>query len=223
MATFGMMLMTVALAAQPVEATATKRDAAVSTPAASSATAATPRTPAQLREAVHATLKAAATSEGAARVDAAKQLAALYDELMHDTQMVKEDRVSLAGTIRSRLQKMDAEAKAALARAKRNDPAHVGGADQPVGENGVLAQQLPKGAAGKNLIGGGAAKGGATQADYSQQLIDVIQTTIAPGSWDVNGGNGSIKFFPGLNVMIIRNTAENQEDLVDVLNALRKQ
>ena len=99
------------------------------------------------------------------------------------------------------------------------------GRDQPCRrKRRAWPQQLPKGAAGKNLIGGGGAnKGGTTQADYSQQLIDVIQGTIAPGSWDVNGGNGSIKFFPGLNVMIIRNTAENQEDLVDVLERVAKE
>ena len=61
-----------------------------------------------------------------------------------------------------------------------------------------------------------------SQGDYSGQLIDIIQSVIAPGSWDVNGGQGSIKFFPGLNVLIIRNTAENQEDLADLLQNLRR-
>ncbi len=223
MATVELLLMTMALAVQPIDGTSSNspNPPAARAQASTQAPAAL-RTPQQLREAVRAALKTAATSEGAARVEAARQLALLFDELQHDTQMVKDDRINLAGVIRSRLQKMDAEAKAAIARQQRNDPAHVAAADRPAGADGVLGQQLlPPG--GKGAAGANGGNNSNKQADYGQQLIDVIQGTIAPGSWDVNGGNGSIKFFPGLNVMVIRNTAENQEDLVDVLNALRKQ
>src|SRR4051794_34158821 len=114
MATFGMLFLTCVLAGQPVEGSSAANDTATK-PAASSETGTVTHTPAQLRAAVQATLKAAATSEGAARVDAVKQLAVLLDELQHDTQMIKEDRVYLVGLIKTRLQKIDAEAKAAVA------------------------------------------------------------------------------------------------------------
>jgi hypothetical protein len=39
-------------------------------------------------------------------------------------------------------------------------------------------------------------------------LINLIQSTIAPASWDVNGGKGSIQFYSPLNVLVIRNTSE---------------
>ena len=32
-------------------------------------------------------------------------------------------------------------------------------------------------------------------ASDAQQLINLIQTTVAPESWDINGGNGSIYYF----------------------------
>lgn len=33
-------------------------------------------------------------------------------------------------------------------------------------------------------------------AANAQNLIDLIQTTIAPDTWDINGGNGTIFYFP---------------------------
>ena len=33
-------------------------------------------------------------------------------------------------------------------------------------------------------------------AANAQSLIDLIQTTIAPDSWEINGGKGSIFYFP---------------------------
>ncbi len=29
----------------------------------------------------------------------------------------------------------------------------------------------------------------------AQALVDLIQRTISPSSWDVNGGNGSVRYF----------------------------
>jgi hypothetical protein len=44
--------------------------------------------------------------------------------------------------------------------------------------------------------------------DPVQALIDFIQATIDPGSWQKNGGAGSITYFAPKNILIIRNTAE---------------
>lgn len=40
------------------------------------------------------------------------------------------------------------------------------------------------------------------------QLIDLIQRTIDPSSWQVNGGNGSITFYPATMSLVIKQSAE---------------
>ncbi len=231
MATFSFVVLTAILAGDPLAAGAGTNLQTATTPASQADNVAgqkPARTPQQLRDAVHSALKIAATAEGAAKVEAVRELTNLLQELQADTQMAKDERGRQQTLIRSRLQKIDQEARLSVARQRKNEPAAVqaGGKEAAVGaaDPAILGQQRPLAGAGQKPGQAGGQGGGVfkTQGHYSQQLIDIIQSTIAPGSWDVNGGNGSIKFFPGLNVMVIRNTAENQEDLVDVLQALRR-
>jgi len=49
---------------------------------------------------------------------------------------------------------------------------------------------------------------GPAEIAAARQLINLIQSTIEPDSWDVNGGNGTIRFFPLLNVLVVRATGE---------------
>ncbi|MEX0978818.1 MAG: hypothetical protein WDZ48_08210, partial [Pirellulales bacterium] len=73
----------------------------------------------------------------------------------------------------------------------------------------------------------GGDSGGAAQAladmtaQNAQQLIDLIQTTIAPGSWDVRGGPGTIVYFAPKMVLVASQTDEVHEQLGPFLNALR--
>lgn len=53
------------------------------------------------------------------------------------------------------------------------------------------------------------------------QLIDLIQTTIAPESWQRNGGRGSISYFDLLKVLVIRQTGEVHHQLGGTLPQLR--
>ncbi|MCC7421067.1 MAG: hypothetical protein IT428_12365 [Planctomycetaceae bacterium] len=64
--------------------------------------------------------------------------------------------------------------------------------------------------------------GGNAVAASAQQLIDLITATIAPESWEVNGGNGRIMFFRPLNVLVIRNSSEVHEQIGGTLQQLRK-
>lgn len=63
--------------------------------------------------------------------------------------------------------------------------------------------------------------GGAGVARCAAELINLIQVTIAPESWDVNGGEGSIMFYSRLNVLVIRNTSEVHRSIGSGLSALR--
>lgn len=95
--------------------------------------------------------------------------------------------------------------------------ARGGGGGAAAGVNRQLAQ-VP--ARGNNLGGGPAAL--ALDADASQELIDVIQQTIAPQSWDVNGGEGVAIFFAPKGALIVRQTEEVHSGLFDVVNHLRR-
>jgi hypothetical protein len=58
-------------------------------------------------------------------------------------------------------------------------------------------------------------------ADVSEELIDLIQQTIAPASWDVNGGEGVAIFFAPKGALVVRQTDEVHGGLVDVVNQLK--
>jgi hypothetical protein len=59
-------------------------------------------------------------------------------------------------------------------------------------------------------------------ASDAQQLIDLIQATIEPDSWAINGGKGTLYFYSPLNVLVIRQTAEVHEQLGGTLGQLRR-
>lgn len=42
------------------------------------------------------------------------------------------------------------------------------------------------------------------EEDRAAELIALIQTTIEPDHWDINGGQGSIRYFPGLHLLVVR-------------------
>lgn len=64
--------------------------------------------------------------------------------------------------------------------------------------------------------------GGDLTAARAQELINLIQNTIEPDSWDVNGGKGHIMFFGQLNVLVIRATGEVHEQIGGGLDQLRR-
>jgi hypothetical protein len=69
---------------------------------------------------------------------------------------------------------------------------------------------------------GGGRYGGGANGDYGDDLIRLIQRTIKPEFWDVNGGPGSIYFYRPLNALVIRATSEVHHELGGALDGLRK-
>lgn len=66
------------------------------------------------------------------------------------------------------------------------------------------------------------APGPAPARDHAQELIDLIQQTIAPKSWDVNGGPGAIRFWrPGL-ALVITQTDEIHGQVSGLAEQLRR-
>jgi hypothetical protein len=75
-------------------------------------------------------------------------------------------------------------------------------------------QQVATRSSPQSFSGGGSALA-------TQQLIDVIVTTIAPDSWQQRGGQGSISFYPQNPALIIRQTKAVHEEISELLRALR--
>jgi general secretion pathway protein D len=63
--------------------------------------------------------------------------------------------------------------------------------------------------------------GGATQADFDS-LIDLITSTVKPTTWDTVGGPGSIASFETNLSLVVSQTQDVHDDIVDLLEQLRK-
>lgn len=61
--------------------------------------------------------------------------------------------------------------------------------------------------------------GGAPRSN-AQDLIDLIQNTIAPESWDVNGGRGTIVYWEPGFALVVRQTEGVHEEIGGVLRGL---
>jgi len=62
---------------------------------------------------------------------------------------------------------------------------------------------------------------GASEIQCANELIELIQTMIEPESWEVNGGIGSIRYFPLLKVLVIRQTRKVHEQIGGAFGAFR--
>lgn len=92
---------------------------------------------------------------------------------------------------------------------------------QSVGQaDAILAQQIPN---GNPLFGQQNGRGIATgPVDNSQQLIDVIQRCLSPTTWDVNGGQGVVRYYAPSQSLVVRQTSEMHEQLQRIIPMLRK-
>lgn len=70
-------------------------------------------------------------------------------------------------------------------------------------------------------VGGPGGLGGGTQADF-EAIIELVTSTVAPQTWDAVGGSGSIKEFPNNLTLVISQTQEVHEQIVDLLEQLRR-
>jgi len=57
--------------------------------------------------------------------------------------------------------------------------------------------------------------------DYGPHLVALIQRTIAPEFWNVNGGPGIIVYYPPLRVLVVRATSQVHGQIQDLNGKLR--
>jgi hypothetical protein len=94
-------------------------------------------------------------------------------------------------------------AKAQAVAAKGNQPATI----VPPSST-TLAQIIPFGGGTGTPATGGNQNPAAQEAE---KLIDLIQEAVRPETWDVNGGQGTIRYWSLGHALIIQNTAEVHE------------
>lgn len=91
----------------------------------------------------------------------------------------------------------------------------------------ALAQQLQPGNYGSHnsstspMVDPLTGQGGGVAADFTQ-LIELIQSTVDPESWEENGGTGTITEFSNTNSLVIRTTQEVHAQIQDLLKRLRE-
>ena len=204
------------------------------------------RTPLQWRQAIAAAMRTANAAKAGERAPAIESLVTRFNELGQDQQLSAAERGRLGAEIRSRLSRFANQFRYELAHQAQRAATASNGAGGGAAAEGldnlvdlisktigpqdwVLAQRIgqpgqqggqggaaanPNGANGNGIDAGVNANG--------QALVGVIQDTIAPDSWDIRGGPGSIIFYAPMRALVVRQTGEQHEAMDDLLNALRK-
>lgn len=182
------------------------------------------RLAAEIDRDISAALKKEATAKSLKdRGKAIEQLCTLHHEIISDERFTTlEQMQSLRARIWGRLTKVKTELKRQLAKdgQPQLDDAQAEAA-QYASSNLAGAMSLADFATGSPSSYFG--RGGASQTEVNaQQLIELIQRTISPDFWDVAGGPGTIFYFPQLQVLVIRATAEVHDDVGGLVGGLRE-
>lgn len=72
-----------------------------------------------------------------------------------------------------------------------------------------------------NGLAGAGAIGVQQELANAQALIDLITETIQPGTWEIDGGRGSIRYFSPLHLLVVRNNQRVHEELGGALGVVK--
>ena len=183
---------------------------------------------------IHAEMRALLRAEAAAKTPdqrgaAIQRMAALYREITEDPRLATSDTLKkYKAKLWSRLTRIKKDLEHQLQREAKTGKRGEGDDERQAIDLGTYAD--PDEHTLKNATGGadpygskppGGALGGRTSYDYGQQLIDLIQRTIQPDSWDVNGGQGTIFYYRPLMALVVRATSEVHRNVAGLLQAMR--
>jgi len=207
--------------------------------------------PQALRKAFHAALAGEATAPNKKEWHAAvRRLIKVYGEIKRSKSLSRKERTRLLTIMRMRLAKAQKKLtpkktkthKKSVAKKPVDDGDHLLSADIEAVQ--AARQVIPAMAAMQNQlrhrpnhnmnhqnrpmnraagIAGrphGAMAGGA--ADGGEALVELIQKTIAPATWEINGGKGTIYYFHQRKVLVIRQTSEVHGEMGGLIDGLRR-
>ena len=157
---------------------------------------------------------------------AVEELLYVYQELREDSEMAGSQREYYSKKVAYRLEQLSLELKKRIARNKRlgkpKPPQRVRDHEE-VAEN--LGQRAAPAGGAATAPSGSGMMGGQRRApndDYGQQLVELIQKTVAPSTWDVNGGLGTIYYWRPGRALVVRQTGEVHDRMGDTLDQLRR-
>lgn len=176
-----------------------------------------------LREAVHRALRRWARPSEADADPAAREFLTLFDQLQRDSELPSAQREYLQQKVRIRLLELSDQIALRIARQKRQaDAEQAASVALPADKAQPLAQQMGMAPLGPQARAGMPFANAMQPEDAGQALIDLIQKTIRPQSWDVNGGPGSIYYwYPG-RALVIRQTDEVHQEIGGLLDQLQR-
>ncbi len=199
-------------------------------PAVQASAPAAVRSGRELSNAAHAAMRHWAKATDQEAETAARELLGIYREILQDTRLARSQRETLRLTVRARLDQLCTQIGKQIAKDKsaaKGTVAAVGNAvvksvaasSNPQG--GAALAQMGVAAAGGAGLGGGA-NGQNANADNGQLLVDLIQNTICPKSWDVNGGSCTISYWQQQHAIVVRATGDVHGEISDTLEQLNR-
>lgn len=187
-----------------------------------------PRSGRELAGAAHAALRKWAKASDKDADAAARSLLVIYCELQADTRLARSTRENLRTTVRARLDQLSAQISKRIAKDKasgkniaaKTDPAKADPNVKTVAATGSPRPLAQVGVPAGGGLGGAAGGQQNATADNGQALVDLIQNTISPKSWDVNGGNCTIYYWQQQHAIVVRATGDVHDQISDVLQQL---
>jgi hypothetical protein len=174
----------------------------------------------ELRDEVRSALKLSLRTLAAAPFKETRSLLEVYTRLESDESLPSGERLRLQIQLRTRL----AQAKGAIARGlrRKNWEQRIGNREEGIGNRGQATTEShhPAGNREQATVNAEqAARGGNPQND-AKELIELIEDTIAPESWEIRGGRGVIRYWSNGQALVIRQTAEVHERIGGVLEGI---
>jgi hypothetical protein len=223
---------TIVLACVVVACTATLVNA--ETPQTKSKPDVATKQPARSLTAIQTDVRATLTAEAKSRRDGngVPQILRLVDLYLEMATHPKRDKSAmldeLGQQVRSRLVTIRDRINRQFTDAKRADKSHkASSAATAPQENRVLAQQVPAQNAGnaRQGVGQGMAVTGIQRAaglpaDMGPELVELIEATISPATWNINGGPGAIVYYAPLHVFVVAAPQNVHEEIAGVIRQL---
>lgn len=158
--------------------------------------------------------------------DVTVPMVALYHELRIAKSISNKDRSSMRKRLKILLEETQRRLYSQLKEAGVKDPIQAVAAAKLAAESRASVDASEESSPGESSDDGqreseNPAVGAAT-IQVAMQLISLIEDTIAPDSWETRGGQGSIRFLSGLNVLVIRATGEVHHQIGGTLEQVRR-
>jgi hypothetical protein len=170
---------------------------------------------------VHAALRAeAVTRRRGQNVPEVIQLIKRYREMAAHPQRDKSAILAKLGLrLRSRLENVRDHIERKYAQTDRGVKRKKIPSTLVLPVSNVLAQQVAVQAGG--AFGQAAQPGADASIDYGPELVEIIQQTISPATWNINGGNGAIVYFVPRRAIVVSAPADVHAQVDDLLEQLR--